>query len=260
MSTAAVNVRGFTALLPAGVEMLLASSLEDQAAEDLARIMWVRGYIRAELSRLYEAEPTPHLVVEVSKALVTKLRTLRELTKSSTGDRAALGHDPDALIGAELDTLRGLVEPGAAGAADWVWYGALRPWQAWVSAVLAARPATAGEPRAALQAAEETELATFLDAPEGGVLRCQCLLLAAFEGARRRLDTARVAELAYLAFEHACEALDALAARGIRLADHVVQATEERVKRTIRSADAFRATLTARDLEAMRASRLVSLR
>lgn len=266
VNSAATNTCGLVALSPAALETLLARRSvegqrgEGQAVEDQAQNKWIRGYIGIELIRLYEAEPTRHLIVEVSKAFMSKLRTVHELMESSAGDRAALAQDPDTLIGEELAALRDHVGPETASAAEWVWHGALRPWQAWARAAVTGRESPAVELRATSQAAEDAELAVFLDTPEGGVLRSQCLLLAAFEGARRSLDVARVAELAYLAFEHACEGVDALAAHGLRLADYAVQSDEERVRRTVRSAQALRATLAERDFEAVRAARLVNLR
>lgn len=91
------------------------------------------------------------------------------------------------------------------------------------------------------------------------MLRAEFLLAASFEGVRAHLDVAQVAELAYLAFENACEGVDAFAARGIRLSDYVVDTAEERVKRTIRSAEAVRAVLTTQDLDVLRAARVGSL-
>ena len=227
-------------------------------AEERARITWAAGEIRAELSRFYESELTRSFIVEASKALLMKLRKVQELVESLIR-REEIVPNPDALVGAELGRLRAYVEPDAAGAADWVWYGAVRPLQNWVNA-LSVDEATAAEFRAAWQNADETELQGVLDAPEGGLLRSQCLLLAAFEGEYRHFDVAKVTELAYLAFDHACEGVDAFAAEGVRLADYMVQTAEERVKRTIRSAEALRAVLTAEDLEALRAARLGSLR
>ena len=227
-------------------------------AAERARITWAVGDIRAALSRLYEADPTRSVIVEATRALAVKLHRLQGRVESALGAREEVAPNLDELMGAELAALRAYVEPDAAGAADWVWYSALHPWQRWAN-TLTVDEATAADVRAAWQTAEETELHG-LDAPEGGLLRSQWLLLAALEGARRRLDVARASELAHLAFEHACEGVDALAALGIRLADYSVQSAEGRVKRTIRSADALRAVLTDRDMEALRGARLGSLR
>jgi hypothetical protein len=228
-------------------------------AEERARLTWTAGEIRAELSRFYESEPTRDFIVVASTALLMKLRKVQERVESWMRDGEGVVLDLDALVGAELERLRAYVEPDAASAADWVWYGAVRPLQAWVN-TLSLDEATATELRAAWQNADETELHGVLDAPEGGLLRSQCLLLVAFEGAYRQLDVARATELAYLAFDHACEGVDAFAAQGIRLSDYVVDKAEERVKRTIRSAEALRTVLTTQDLEALRAARAGSLR
>jgi hypothetical protein len=253
MSSAAADIGDCWAVVSAtGLEPLLSRL----SAADRARITWAVGAIHAELCRLYEAEPTRDAIAGACKALLVKLRKLQGLVESALGEREQIAPNLDALIGGELAALRAYVEPDAASAADWVWYSALRPWQTWIDS-LAVDEATAIELRATWQTVEEAELHE-LDAPEGGLLRSQWLLLAAFEGARRRLDVARATELAYLAFDHACEGVDALAALGIRLADYSAQTTEERVKRTIRSADALRAVLTVCDMETLRAARLGS--
>ena len=248
-----MDIGGWAVVSSAVLDTLLARL----PAEERARITWAAGEIRAELSRFYESELTRDFIVEASKALLMKLRKVQERVESLVGEEIV--RNPDALVGAELERLRAYVEPDAASAADWVWDGAMRPLQTWVNA-LSVDEATAAELRAAWQNADDTELQGVLKAAEGGLLRSQCLLLAAFEGAYRHLDVARVTELAYLAFDHACEGVDALAAQGARLADYMVQAPEERVKRTIRSAEALRAVLTAQDLEALRAARVGSLR
>lgn len=254
VSSAAVNIRGLAALSSAGLEALLALL----PAEEQAQIKWAAGASRAVLIRLYEAEPTRDCLVDVSTALMIKGRTLQERIEALMGNREALAIDSNDFIRSELQALRAYVEPDAASAAEWVWYGAWQPFHAWVNACC-----TADEAIEALREAcdvEETELRRALAAPEGGLMRALCLLLAAFEGPARHLDTARATELAYLAFDHACEGVDAFAAHGIALADYVVQTAEDRVKRTIRSADALRAVLTDGDLEALRAARLGSLR
>lgn len=211
--------------------------------------------MRAELRRLYDAEPTRDLVARATASFWGALREFPESLAAPLGELLAAGEDP---LAEELDALRAYVEPGAARAAEWVWRAAIVPAFAWIGEVSKNDAMAAGGQ--GWRDLEVPSAADIRDAPEAGLLRAELLLFAAFAGAREQRDPARVAELAYLAFEHACEGVDAFAAQGIRLSDYVVDTPEQRVERTIRSAEALRAVLTQQDLEALQAARLDSLR
>lgn len=252
-------MRGLAVLSPAGMEALLPRF----SAEEQARITWLIGHMRAELRRLYEAEPTPDLIAQVTARLLGSLRDLPEPLTKSVGEMLAAG---DAPLAKEFDALRACVEPEAARAAEWVWRAAILPFLTWLEKMSASEAFAAA--RQGWRNLDVPSHSDIRDTPELGLLRAEFLLAASFEGVRAHLDAAQVTELAYLAFEHACEGVDehacegvdALAARDICLSDYVMDTAEERVKRTIRSAEALRAVLTAQDLEALRAARLASLR
>lgn len=249
-----MDMRGLAVLSPAGLEAILSRL----PAEERAGIRWAAGEIRSELHRLYEGELTPDLIAEVSAALLVKVRGLMESLEALTGDGTVLlAVDTDEQWGRELEALRAYVEPGAASAADWVWRAAVRPMVRWVVEMT---DETRASELQAWYAWEVPPPSVVRDTPEAGVLRGEFLLLAAFEGTHAHLDVTRVTELAYLAFEHACEGVDALAARGVNLARYVVDTAEARVSRTIHHAEALRSTLTDEDMEALRGARLGSLR
>jgi hypothetical protein len=245
-------MRGLAMLSSAGMEALLPRF----SPGEQARIKLFIANMRAELRRLYETEPTPELIAQVTARLLGGLRDLPESMTTSVGEMLAAGDDP---LAKELDALRAYAEPEAASAAEWVWHAAVLPFcRAWLDE-MSTNEAFAAE----LQGWRNLDLPSasdIRDAPEAGLLRAEFLLFASFEGAREHLDVVQVAELAYLAFEHACEGVDAFSARGIRLSDYAEDTDEERVKRTIRSAGALRAALTDQDLEALRAARLGNLR
>lgn len=249
-----MDMRGLALLSPAGLEAILSRL----PAEERAGIRWAAGEIRSELRRLYENEPTPDLIAAVSAVLVVRLRDLGQSVAVSTGEPAEeLAVDLDALVRGELELLRAYIEPEAASAAEWAWRAALQPLHAWVAEV-SVNEALGSEGRAWRDYVPTPS--EVRDTPAFGLLRAEFLLLAAFEAPHAHLGSDRAAELAYLAFEHACEGVDAAAADGIDLARYVADSPEARVSRTIRHADALRSALTDEDMEALRGARLGNLR
>lgn len=249
-----MDTRGLALLSPAGLEAILSRL----PAEERAGIRWATGEIRSELRRLYEEEPTPDRIAEVSAVVVVRLRDLGQSVAVSTGEPAEdLAVDLDDLMRRELALLRAYIEPEAASAAEWAWRAAVRPLHAWVA------EASVGETLGSEVHAWRDYAPTpseVRDTPALGLLRAEFLLLAAFEGPHAHLAGARATELAYLAFEHACEGVDASAAEGVDLARYVADSPEARVSRMIRHADALRSALTAADMDALHGARLGDLR
>lgn len=251
-----MDLRGLAALSPAGLDALL----DRLPAEQRAQLKWRAGEVVSGLLRLYEGEPTRERIVEVSAAFLRGNLTLHEHLATPPWELGGtLLPDLDGLIADDLAVLRAYVEPTAADAADWVWYGAWRPFLQWLDKALEQLPSSQVDDLYAAWRDLRAHAHELCIGPAGGIHRGLVLLLAAFRGARQHLDVAQTEELAYLAFEHACEGVDAAAADGIHLAD-TRSMSEDRAARAIRSAEALRAELTEEDMAILQSARLGDLR
>lgn len=244
-----MNLRGLAALSPERLEPLL----DRLPAEQRGQIEWRVAELAGGLLRLYETEPTRALIVEVQMLH-------EQLAASPWAHTGATPPEVDELIAGGLSTLRAYVGPAAADAADWAWYGACRPFMSWRDAMPEPLPSTAMDGgHAAWRDAPQAHDEGLGTNAEASINRGLVLLFAALRGAHQRLDVARTTELAYLAFEHACEGVDAAAAQGIHLAD-TRSAPEDRAARAIRIAEALRAELTEEDIGTLQSAHLGGLR
>jgi hypothetical protein len=225
-------------------------------AEPRAQVQWHSNQLSQNLERLHTGELTADLIMAVTtECWKSMTSTGAAILEPVQGQEEAFVQSMSDAYGKEMARLRDYVDATSADAAEWALHGVMR----FYSDVLHHVSRNQKGDQELQESAGDAEFETALRSRVAGLFRAQILLLAAFEGVNEEIATERVRELACRAFEHACEGIDALRERGVRLNPLDDEPVESRVARTLRYAAELRGALSEDDVAILEAARMGDL-